>query len=94
MTFLTVSFQSSDSEVRRLSEQLSQKDEVVQKLQKEREHLVELSQVRVVKVQCWISLHSVQWNSIKMWVKIQKRISHKASNSMFLLQKYSLQSVT
>lgn len=44
MTFL--SFQSSDSEVRRLSEQLSQKDETVQKLQKEKEHLVELSQVR------------------------------------------------
>lgn len=49
MSFFSWSVQSSDSEVRRLSEQLSQKDEVVQKLQKEREHLVELSQVRVVK---------------------------------------------
>lgn len=55
-----MSAQSSDSEVKRLSEQLSQKDEVVQKLQKEREHLVELSQVRVVKVHCWILLYSMK----------------------------------
>lgn len=42
----TLSLQLSDGEVRRLSEQLLQKNEVVQKLQKEKEHLVELSQVR------------------------------------------------
>lgn len=39
-------FQSSDSELRRLSEELFQRDKTVQKLQKEKDHLVELSQVR------------------------------------------------
>lgn len=43
---LSLCEQSSDSEVRRLSEELSQRDELVQKLQQEKEHLVELSQVR------------------------------------------------
>lgn len=47
--FLSVCFQSSDGEVRRLSEQLSQRAEEVHKLQKDREHLVELSQVRATQ---------------------------------------------
>lgn len=42
---LSVWFQSADSQVRRLSEQLCQKVEEVQKLQEDRGHLVELSQV-------------------------------------------------
>lgn len=46
MCFSTFLPQSSDLEVRKLSEQVLQKDEAVQKLQKEREHLVEFSQVR------------------------------------------------
>lgn len=41
-----MSLQASDGELRRLSEQLLQKDEVLLKLQREKEHLVELSQVR------------------------------------------------
>lgn len=51
----SVCFQSSDSEVRRLLEQLSQKDKAVQKLQKEKEDLVELSQVRLQQ-------KFIQWN--------------------------------
>lgn len=47
--FLSVCFQSSDGEVRRLSEQLCQRAEEVHKLQKDREHLVELSQVRATQ---------------------------------------------
>lgn len=52
---LCVCFQSSDSEVRRLLERLSQKDKAVQKLQKEKEDLVELSQVRLQQ-------KLIQWN--------------------------------
>lgn len=57
MSFL--SFQSSDSEARRLSEQLSQKDETVQKLQKEKEHLVVLSQVRAQWELCEGSMKNI-----------------------------------
>ncbi|KAJ7992808.1 hypothetical protein DPEC_G00282670 [Dallia pectoralis] len=41
----------SDGSVRRLSEELSQREEVVQKLQKEKEHLVELSQLAIEDLQ-------------------------------------------
>lgn len=43
---LCVCFQSSDSEVRRLSQQLSQRDGALQQLQQERSRLVQLDQVR------------------------------------------------
>lgn len=43
---LCVCFQSSDSEVRRLSEQLSQRDGALQPLEQERDRLVQLDQVR------------------------------------------------
>lgn len=46
---LCVCFQSSDSEVRRLSQQLSQRDGALQQLQQERSRLVQLDQVRPQK---------------------------------------------
>lgn len=60
---LSVWFQSADSQVRRLSEQLCQKVEEVQKLQEDRGHLVELSQVSATHkdihrgIQCGESTH-------------------------------------
>lgn len=46
---LCVCFQSSDSEVRRLSEELSERDGALQQLEHERDRLVQLDQVRVRK---------------------------------------------
>lgn len=46
---LCVCFQSSDSEVRRLSKQLSQRDGALQQLEQERDRLVQLDQVRPQK---------------------------------------------
>lgn len=46
---LCVCFQSSDSEVRRLSGQLSQRDRALQQLEQERDRLVQLDQVRAQK---------------------------------------------
>lgn len=45
---LSACSQSADSQVRKLSEQLCQKVEEVQKLQEDRGHLVELSQVSAI----------------------------------------------
>lgn len=62
---LCVCFQSSDREVRRLSEQLSQRDEVLQKLEQEREHLEQLGQVRHTMIMCFIDKHRPRLYSLR-----------------------------
>lgn len=79
---LSVWFQSADSQVRRLSEQLCQKVEEVQKLQEDRGHLVELSQVSATHKDIH---HGIQHGNSTHWgVKVLKIFIQNKKKHLFL----------
>lgn len=79
---LSVWFQSADSQVRRLSEQLCQKVEEVQKLQEDRGHLVELSQVSATHKDIH---HGIQHGNSTHWgVKVLKIFVQNKKKHLFL----------
>ncbi|XP_016117756.1 myosin-6-like [Sinocyclocheilus grahami] len=71
--------QSSDSALRKLSEDLTQKNELVHKLQKEKEHLVELSQQAIEDLQC-------EEEKVNLLTKEKAKLKLQAEDLEYLLE--------
>ncbi|XP_015246852.1 PREDICTED: myosin-6-like [Cyprinodon variegatus] len=72
--------QLSDSEVRRLTEQLLQRDEALQKLQREKDHLVELSQQAIEDLQ-------MEEDKVNLLTKEKTKLQLKAEDLEYQLER-------